>query len=152
MEDENNRHVSSMKPLAGGDFYADVDEIEIDTNAAMIYDLDRGNVIIMKAGSVKSENEEYVRLNLGMGLQTKKKILLPFWCRHHWLLLVIDNNTATVYDSAPSDMVMKDVKKWCKERGVIVNEGRGICPQQQRHSRECGIFTISFVGGLSENI
>lgn len=104
-----------------------------------------GKFIIMRAGSVKKENEEYTNLNIEMGKKTGKVILLPFWCKQHWLLLEIQNNKATIFDSAPSEMVFNEVKKWCRNKGIELNEKRGTCPQQRRYSRECGIFTIGFI-------
>lgn len=122
----------------------DVDENEIDACSARLFS--RGevkDVIILRAGSVKKENEEYVLLNLKIGNEKDKRVLIPFWCRHHWLLLEVFHNVATLYDSAPSDVVRREVNEWCTKRGLSLRVGR--CPQQKRYSRECGIFVIGFL-------
>ena len=101
----------------------------------------------MKAGSVKEENEEYVDLNLEMGRKRNVPVLMPFWCRHHWLLLRIMDRDVKVFDSAPSKLVKEDVERWCGKKGLRTVKMMK-CPQQRRFSRECGVFVIGFMFAL----
>lgn len=120
----------------------DLSEVEID-NA-----LDRfkgHNFVILKAGSVKKENEMVVNNTIKESSREGRTVYMPFWSRHHWLACVIHDNIVKVFDSAPSQMVREDLDKWCTKRKLKAVFQR--CPQQRRYSRECGIFVIGFIIG-----
>lgn len=76
-----------------------------------------------------------------MGKKTGKLILVQNNTGSYWRF----RTKATMFDSAPSDIVFNEVKKWCKGKGIDLTKERGICPQQRRYSRECGIFIIGFI-------
>ena len=73
--------------------------------------------------------------------------LLIFWCRYHWTLLVKrpgNRNEVELYDSAKSEPVFRDVRRFVAPYKVIVMP----TPQQQRGSLECGIFVLGFIYGI----
>ena len=76
------------------------------------------------------------------------QVYVPIHIRHHWLVMRIQvdsrgEEVPVVYDSAASQVVRKDVKKWFKDiTGKITF---ATCMQQLRSSNECGVFVIANV-------
>lgn len=64
-------------------------------------------------------------------------VVLPFWTRHHWLLVVAENGAVRFYDSAPSEPVRRDV---CR---VWPGAVRVPTITQHRGSMQCGLFVIA---------
>lgn len=94
---------------------------------------------------MKKEFEGMVTKTIETNKTKNKTIYMPFWCRSHWLTLQIKGKHAHVYDSAPSEVVRRDVEKWCKNKDLSASFE--ICPQQKRYSRECGLFVIGVIMG-----
>ena len=74
--------------------------------------------------------------------------------RHHWLLAMVRKEgthyNARIYDSAPSEPVRQDIKKFAKRLDWEL-EFMG-SPQQGRNTNECGIFVVWFIYRLKKNL
>lgn len=75
----------------------------------------------------------------------------PIHTRHHWLaaILVYDDNPKTVrlrvFDSAPSIIVRKDVRKAFTKLDPDLKISFVKCVPQEKHSNDCGLFMLAYI-------
>lgn len=78
-------------------------------------------------------------------LKRRKKLFFPLFVRHHWIagiLRLIKNRRCVleIYDSAPSPIVHKDLKKKLKHYWKDLSIQNISCPRQRPGSNDCGLF------------
>ena len=81
----------------------------------------------------------------------EKPARFPVWVRHHWIGFEVDVEVTRVFDSAASEIVQRDVRRFTQRLGIAAPEFM-LTPQQHRNSNECGIFVAMFLHARSKGI
>eukprot|EP00759_Apiculatamorpha_spiralis_P003190 PhF_6_TR1153/c0_g1_i1/m.2325 len=83
-------------------------------------------------------------------IAANETVYIPFWCRHHWTLMRVSGGIAELFDSAPSEAVHRDARRFAADLGVrcVICP----CPQQFRGSVECGVFVVGFLLCLTNGV
>lgn len=72
------------------------------------------------------------------------EVFFPIFVRHHWIagVLKYTQNTVklTIFDSAPSPIVHRDIRKAVRDIWPTLEVEFGYSPRQERDSDDCGIF------------
>lgn len=137
--------------LRGGDLRDQLSNIEIDAVLSrFLYNNNKFHLLHAVATFEEPRDEVAAKIKAAY----PRTVIAPFFIRHHWALLIINttDNSTRAFDSAPSEIMRRDMRAFCEEIGVqppAELEG----PQQFRESNECGVFTIvnamAFVWGVT---
>lgn len=130
--------------LTGGDLNGELNEIELD--ALLRHVADGAGVKVLAAATAVRGSAIMVKNEI----KDNEVLYVPFWCRHHWTLLRVTKGVAELYDSAPSDAVHRDARKWTSAFGLRLVICP--CPQQYRGSVECGVFVVGFLLCLTKDV
>jgi len=133
----------AIESVAGGDMHDCLSAAEIDRlvgpylggqyiHARMFYDA--------RTATLDSD-AAVTELGTRLARPTNTWSIMPVHVRHHWATAVVTNDTATIFDSAPSPITAKDFAKTFRRLGrpapVIICHAR-----QPRGSNQCGLHVV----------
>ena len=130
--------------LSASDLDRVLDRFEPTVSALLFYQFRRGVLAL-------ADFENPVRIKI----KENGRVFIPLHIRHHWVLMVgtlkEDRSIlATIYDSAPSTVVKRDIVKILT--GLVSEFKFQHSMQQHRSSNECGVFLIANVCRLYHNL
>lgn len=76
-------------------------------------------------------------------------IYFPLFIRYHWIAGIVqwrqreDKYEITIYDSAPSDPVQRDLRRQLLARWPKLEVVAGVCAKQPRGSEDCGLYMVA---------